>query len=629
MKKQYLKYIILILVFLLCMIPNKSLAITSSGGYTIENYYIEMVVNENNTFNVTEEITTYFSSPKHGIFRKIPLANSVTRTDGTKSNNRAQITNITVNEEYSTSIENGYKVIKIGSSSQTWTGRHSYTIKYTYNIGKDPLKNVDELYYNLIGNEWDTTIRNLTFKIVMPKTFDETLLGFSSGYAGSTNSSNVSYNVDGNIISGSIKNSLEAGEGLTVRLTLPEGYFVGTSFNIDMCSVTVIAVSICFVFIAFLLWSKYGKDDKIVETIEFYPPEGLNSAETGYIYEGYASDKSVISLLIYLANKGYLKIEQIESKNVFKETKKIKFIKLKEYDGNNENERIFLEELFNNGKESVMISELRNNFYKTLTKIENNMNSKKNHEKIFDSKSKKFTSKFIYMIGFIYALITIRPIIEVWGTLSLVLIPVFIVCSIMGFAFLFLMLFAKGPILPRIIVAIFLEATIGFRIALQIILQIVLDNSIYLTSYIVGMIAIIFLIIFMKIMPKRTQYGNELLGKVKGFKRFLETAEKSQLESLVEQNPEYFYNILPYTYALGVSKVWMEQFEEIALKAPDWYDSSDAFNMYDFSTFMTATMATTASAMSSSPSSSDGGSSSDSGGGSSGGGSGGGGGGSW
>lgn len=43
-----------------------------------------------------------------------------------------------------------------------------------------------------------------------------------------------------------------------------------------------------------------------------------------------------------------------------------------------------------------------------------------------------------------------------------------------------------------------------------------------------------------KIMPKRTKYGNELFGKVKGFKRFLETAEKPQLEGLVEQNPEYF-----------------------------------------------------------------------------------------
>ena len=70
MKKQYLKYIILILVFLLCMIPNKSLAITSSGGYTIENYYIEMVVNENNTFNVTEEITTYFDSARHRNIQK-------------------------------------------------------------------------------------------------------------------------------------------------------------------------------------------------------------------------------------------------------------------------------------------------------------------------------------------------------------------------------------------------------------------------------------------------------------------------------------------------------------------------------------------------------------------------------
>ena len=135
--------------------------------------------------------------------------------------------------------------------------------------------------------------------------------------------------------------------------------------------------------------------------------------------------------------------------------------------------------------------------------------------------------------------------------------------------------------------------------------------------------------ICLKYMPKRTTYGNKMLTKIKGFKNYLETVEKDKLETLVMQDPEYFYNILPYTYALGVSKVWMEQFEEIALKAPDWYDSSDAFNMYDFSTFMTATMATTASAMSSSPSSSDGGSSSDSGGGSSGGGSGGGGGGSW
>ena len=65
MKKQYLKYIILCLILLLCIIPNKIFAITSSGGYTIDNYNINMVVNEDNTFDITEEITTYFDSARH------------------------------------------------------------------------------------------------------------------------------------------------------------------------------------------------------------------------------------------------------------------------------------------------------------------------------------------------------------------------------------------------------------------------------------------------------------------------------------------------------------------------------------------------------------------------------------
>ena len=61
-----------------------------------------------------------------------------------------------------------------------------------------------------------------------------------------------------------------------------------------------------------------------------------------------------------------------------------------------------------------------------------------------------------------------------------------------------------------------------------------------------------------------------MLGKIKGFKNFLETAEKSKLEELVMQNPEYFYNLLPYTYVLGVSNKWIEKFEDIALEAPHW-----------------------------------------------------------
>ena len=95
------------------------------------------------------------------------------------------------------------------------------------------------------------------------------------------------------------------------------------------------------------------------------------------------------------------------------------------------------------------------------------------------------------------------------------------------------------------------------------------------------------------------------------------------------QDPTYFYDILPYTYVLGVSDTWIKKFETISLQAPSWYDSPDAFDMITFGAFVNTTMVSAQSVMSSSPSSSSSGGGGSSGGGSSGGGSGGGGGGSW
>ena len=111
---------------------------------------------------------------------------------------------------------------------------------------------------------------------------------------------------------------------------------------------------------------------------------------------------------------------------------------------------------------------------------------------------------------------------------------------------------------------------------------------------------------FHDFLSKRTPYGTEILGRILGFRNFLITAEKDKLEALVEENPEYFYDILPYTYVLNVSSKWMKKFESLTMSAPNWYSS----------------MSTAMTSMTSTPSSS-------SGGGFSGGGSGGGGGGSW
>ena len=108
----------------------------------------------------------------------------------------------------------------------------------------------------------------------------------------------------------------------------------------------------------------------------------------------------------------------------------------------------------------------------------------------------------------------------------------------------------------------------------------------------------------------------------------METAEKDKLEAMVLENPTYFYDILPFTYVLGVSDKWIKKFESISMQAPDWYYGPTAFDVIRFNNFIDNTMTVAARTMTSSPSSSSSGGGF-SGGGFSGGGSGGGGGGSW
>ena len=108
-------------------------------------------------------------------------------------------------------------------------------------------------------------------------------------------------------------------------------------------------------------------------------------------------------------------------------------------------------------------------------------------------------------------------------------------------------------------------------------------------------------------------------------------AEHDKLVALVEQDPKYFYNILPYAWVLNVSDKWAKKFETIAIQPPDWYYGYNGmFHPVLFMNNFNHSMNAVQSSMVSHPSSSGGGGGGGfSGGGFSGGGGGGGGGGSW
>lgn len=600
-----------------------------ANDYDISKYDVEIVVDEHNKYSIKENIDTYFNVSKHGIIRRIPLYNNIKRQDGINEKNRVLISNIKVNEEFDLSRENDNYVLKIGSADKTINGKHSYTISYDYDIGLDKNNKYDELYFNIIGTNWDTDISNVTFKITMPKEFDANKLGFSYGKYGESNTDNISYDVDGNVITGSFEGTLLAGEGLNVRLELPEGYFIRKSVGSSLLECWYYIIPILGVLISYLIWKKYGKDDQVVDVVSFYPPENMNSLDVAFAKKGSVNSNDAVSLLVYLASKGYIKI--VEDK---KSKSKFTIQKVKEYDGNNKEEELFFRGLFKKVWDSISSDELNESFYLTINSILTKKNSTANRKEIFNNKS----SNKRYIL-FLFMLITssLSTIIPALGyKLSDVIFSI-IICNLIGIVALIIV----GIIYDNNCTKKGLNSALGFAFFFVLALAVanftiigfeyIYYDTVYLIGFILCMVCTYLIYFFYLIVTKRTEYGNKVLGEVNGFKKFLETAEKDKLESLVHDDPSYFYNILPYAYVLGVSDAWIKQFEGIAIAPPDWYESADTFDYYRFNRSLNRTIHSASRVMNSVPQSSGGSSSGGgfSGGGFSGGGSGGGGGSSW
>lgn len=538
--------------------------------YFFTAYNVDINVNENNSFDITEHISTYFNEQRHGIFRTIPTRNQVRRTDGTSHSVKAKIKNIKASENCDVSIENGNYVLQIGDADTYVEGEHDYTIKYTYILGEDQNNGFDELYYNIIGDGWDTYIQNVTFKITMPKEFDKSKLGFSIGNYGTVGTYDINYDVNDNIITGSVARTLQPNEAVTVRLELEDGYFYFNKTLYNFKLALLVAVPALLFIIVIILWSKFGKDKKAVQTVEFYPPNGMSSADIAFWQSGLiANNEKLTPLLIELANDGYIQIEEVETKS--KKKSEFAITKLKDrYDGNDRAKEIFFNGLFKNGTRSkIYKSDLEDDFYLTLNIIRELYNKPEKRHKVFEAKS-------LYMR------------ILAW-----------VLCALSVFAVLF-----------------------NFSN--------LFDSSQKYILTLVGIIICIISFVFSFFIRKRTDEAVDILGKINGFKNFLETAEKDKLEALVDDDPAYFYNILPYAYVLGVSDKWMKKFESIAVEPPQWYYGYYPYNYIVFSHFMRDTINSASNAMVSMPvQSGSGGSFSSGGGGFAGGGSGGGGGGSW
>ncbi len=633
--KKLLKILLCVsILFTLIIVPAGATAAQSLGGYEITDFDVKTVISENNVYDITETINVHFFEPRHGIYRDIPVNSVMEREtpNGERMDKRVASSVWDVKVEgwqYSVSGDDRTVSIKIGSPDLTVTGDQTYIISYKLGFGNDGTERFDEVYYNITGGKnmgWDEPIDRLTFQVTLPKEFDKSKLGFNTGYSGTQgyDPEVFKFEVSGNTITGSMERILNPGEGVNMRLELPQGYFAMS--HLQMTDWILIGAMGVLVIIGILLFLAYGRDRKYVTTVEFYPPEGLNPAEVGFVVDGVVDNRDVVSLLVYWADKGNISITEI-SKRVYE------LKKLKELDKDSDFfERHMFEGLFRAG-DTVTTAALNQKFYTTFesTKSMVKMSFAPEERRVFTRKS----MKVMPWVTILAALPLIGAVVMALSRIGEGLIFALMLGIPLGFALMLPSYIIigimrswrgrKNPVGSLLISLIFWAAISAVLVA------VVLPNSYEKMLPWAAIAASGIISICAVFVRKRTGQGNAWMGKILGLRNFIVLAEKDRLETLVAENPSYFYNILPYAYVLGITDIWIKNFESIALQPPTWYYGQGSFTPILFAASFHNAMTTFGSHMTSSPPSSGrgGGGGGFSGGGFSGGGGGGGGGGSW
>ncbi len=577
-------FAVLLLLVVTIYIPGP---VNSYGAeyYNTNEYNVTMDVAKDNSFLMKEEIKVSYTEPRHGLYRYIPLTGTAySQVDGkvVEQKYKMKVENVSVEGyEYQVYEENGNVVIQIGSPNYLVEGDQNYVISYRVRLYDDGIDGYDSLYYNVIPNGWGTSIEASTIIINMPKEFDPLKAEFLAGAYGATDSGAVKWTTSGNQLAGTTVRPLQLGEGVTFRVVLPEGYFTG-EMNTNWALLLMLLLCVAAPALSLLLWFAFGRDPKVVQTVEFYPPEGISPAEVGYVVDGIVDEKDLVSLVIYFAEKGYLSIE---------ETEKDEFILIKKKEMGDEAkiyESTFFEGLFNL-RDSVTLIELQGDFYDSfqVSSVQLKAHFTKNKE------NRIFTQNSIgaRALGMLLMLVPIAGM-AILGPIYLMLAPE---TAIISLPILFLIFSGYSIVIAahdkrdaNSKMSYKTKVILGGLLAV-LGLVVFTGYSLLFLNFAYGVLAAIasaISFIFTIRMKQRTKRSAELLGKILGFKEFIRTAELDRINKLSEENPAYFYDVLPYAYVLGLNEKWAKNFEGLAVEPPAWYHGGTNNTLFNTWIFM-------------------------------------------
>lgn len=494
-----------------------------AADWSIQSFNSIIDVSPDASISVSETIVVNFNVAKRGIYRNIPFRYNTDQ--GSQIQVPIEIQSVTIDGDRASVSEStvGDELeLKIGKANETITGRHTYVINYTAAAAVNFFTDYDELYWNATGDNWEVPLGTIeiTTHLPEPVAAADVKTKCFTGPLGST-SQNCQASATNTVVTFSAQ-----GEPLTIVVGWPKG-IVTKPDNYDQLRATAAgefnlpwlpwpwlvamngAVLIGGLWLLVWWWRSRGRDPIGKQTIVAQYDPPPNLTP---------------------GEMGVLFDERADQRDL---TATIIDLAVHGYLDITE---ITKEKLLGLSKSKDYTLNLKQPNYQHDVKLQ--VHEKSLLDGLFEGRQSVDISD---LKGTFYK--TVKAINDsLYGQVA-----------------------TKGYYVsdPQ-------KARNNFLV-LGIIIMVIGFGAFAIGLFVLPLLGLI-TIIFSRSMPKRTTAGVEAFWHARGFKLFLEKAEKYRLQWQEKKN--IFEQYLPYAMAFGVAEKWSKAFAGIQQQPPSWYHGS-------------------------------------------------------
>jgi uncharacterized membrane protein YgcG len=536
-------------------------------GWRITSFDVAIVLLEDGSFAVLEEISVVFDEERRGIFRTIPTRYGFDDQHERVIEVRSPAVQTSAGTPDDLQVDQGRDEIemRIGHPDRWITGEHTYVISYTVEGALNRFDTHDELYWNVTGEGWPVPIERASARLGGVPFQDVTCFAGPLGTGGLCETIEVE---PGSDQAGVATGRIPPGGGMTVVASIAPGTvdvvpprleerrslryaFLGNPYAIPL-TIIVAILSLAFFLLLILregrdrvtrggrtIDGRYDGRGEVAHRwinprgvpVRFRPPDELRPAQLGLILDESVDPVEISATIVDLAVRGHLTIEEEPSRldramgdrggsagrvmrRVFRSRSDWTFRRRDPSDGEDllPFERRLLDGLFSDGNE-VALGELEGEFHADHRAV---------CDRLYDDAVER---------GWFPR--SPRATRHLWAVIGVVVAAL-----------------ATG--------LVWLLAT-RTDIALVAVPLVVLGIAIALSN---------------RWMPHRTPEGSRLLDETLGFREFISTAEGGRAAFAEEEG--IFTRYLPYAVVFGVTDRWARAFADLgaeaaAAEAGIWY----------------------------------------------------------